>query len=208
MEAASRIRFRFGHPIVSAVDGYGFEEDIRVGPADLNVVYQRQARLPADRPPELAYAEVVHPAAEYEDIARDQHPEGIDEKPASAKTQVRVGCDRLRLQPQIPVEENRFIKADDDDPDDEQARKGCGFGHPRVQQFGGRLDGTLRQPLHPGIPFYAEEVDHRDEDDQPQPKAVEKPPPVRPEENDCILKRDEDEKNDNQGPGQSRAVRD
>jgi hypothetical protein len=38
MEAASRIRFRFGHPIVSAVDGYGFEEDIRVGPADLNIV--------------------------------------------------------------------------------------------------------------------------------------------------------------------------
>lgn len=40
MEAVSCIRFRFGHPIVSAVDGYGFEEDIRVDPTDLNLVYK------------------------------------------------------------------------------------------------------------------------------------------------------------------------
>src|SRR5439155_7135426 len=74
---------------------------------------QRQARLPAHRARELAYAEVVHPAAQYEDIARDQHRKGIDEKSASAKTQVRVGCDLLGLQAQILVEENRLVQAND-----------------------------------------------------------------------------------------------
>src|SRR5262249_16615010 len=169
---------------------------------------QRQALLPADRPRELAYADVVYPAAEYEDIARDQHHEGINKKLASAKTQVRVGRDLLRFQPEIPVEENRFIKADADDPQDKQGRKDCGFGNPGGQQFGSRLAGTLRQPLHPGRPFYAEEVDHREKDDQPQPKAMEEPPPVRPEESDGLLKRDEEQKNDNQAPSESRTVRD
>ena len=28
------------HPMVGGIGGYGFEEDIRVGPADLNLVYK------------------------------------------------------------------------------------------------------------------------------------------------------------------------
>ncbi len=148
----------------------------------------------------------LHPAGEYEDIARDQHPEGIDEKSASAKTQVRVYRDLLGLQPQILVEENRFVQANDDDPGDEQGREDCRAGQRGVQEFGGRFATTVLHPTHPAAPSHVEEVDHREEDDQPESKAVEKPPPFRPEEILRLLKSDNEEKDDNDGPGQSRAV--